>query len=221
MDLMRAIDGYCERLGPGLWAEPLNALSNLAFLLAALVMWRRCRGPGGKSEGVTLLLCLLLALIGIGSGVFHTFAQGWAALADVVPIGMFILTYLFAVHRDVLGLSTGMALGATALFLPYAAGSGALFARLPWLGTSAGYAPVPLLILIYAVVLRRRFPRLARGFGLGAALLLLSLTARTLDLPLCGLWPQGTHVYWHLLNAGMLAWMIETYRRHLAEVRKT
>ncbi len=221
MDLTRAIDGYCERLGPGLWAEPLNALSNLAFLLAALVMWRRCRRPGGKSKGSTRLLCLLLALIGIGSGVFHTFAQGWAALADVVPIGMFILTYLFAVNRDVLGLSSGMALGATAFFLPYAGVSGALFARLPWLGASAGYAPVPLLILIYAVVLWRRCPRLARGFGLGATLLLLSLTARTLDLPLCGLWPPGTHVYWHLLNAGMLAWMIETYRCHLAEVRKT
>jgi hypothetical protein len=25
------IDAYCERLGPGLWAEPLNALTNLAF----------------------------------------------------------------------------------------------------------------------------------------------------------------------------------------------
>lgn len=25
------IDIYCERLGPGLWAEPLNALTNAAF----------------------------------------------------------------------------------------------------------------------------------------------------------------------------------------------
>jgi hypothetical protein len=35
------IDAYCERLGPGLWAEPLNALTNLAFIVAALICaWR-------------------------------------------------------------------------------------------------------------------------------------------------------------------------------------
>ena len=27
---------YCERLGSGLWAEPINALSNISFLLAAI-----------------------------------------------------------------------------------------------------------------------------------------------------------------------------------------
>ena len=34
------LDLYCERLSPGLLAEPLNALSNLAFLYAALTIWR-------------------------------------------------------------------------------------------------------------------------------------------------------------------------------------
>jgi len=29
------MDGYCERVGPGLWAEPLNAVSNAAFLIGA------------------------------------------------------------------------------------------------------------------------------------------------------------------------------------------
>jgi len=29
------MDAYCERLGPGLFAEPLNALTNVSFLLAA------------------------------------------------------------------------------------------------------------------------------------------------------------------------------------------
>jgi hypothetical protein len=29
------IDAYCERIGPGLLAEPLNALPNASFLIAA------------------------------------------------------------------------------------------------------------------------------------------------------------------------------------------
>ena len=38
MDWTASIDGYCERLDPSFWAEPLNAWTNLAFLLAAAVM---------------------------------------------------------------------------------------------------------------------------------------------------------------------------------------
>jgi hypothetical protein len=70
------------------------------------------------------------------------------------------------------------------------------------------------LILLYALLLRRRAPATARGLVLGAALLVLSLTFRTLDGPLCGVLPVGTHFLWHILNAGMLGWMIEVWLRH-------
>ena len=36
----RYIDIYCERLEPGLWAEPLNAVTNAAFFIAAFFAWR-------------------------------------------------------------------------------------------------------------------------------------------------------------------------------------
>jgi hypothetical protein len=29
------------------------------------------------------------------------------------------------------------------------------------------------------------------------------------------MFPLGTHFGWHLLNAVMLGWMIEVYRRHM------
>ena len=37
MDLMRSIDNYCERLDPGFWAEPLNAVTNAAFVIGAMI----------------------------------------------------------------------------------------------------------------------------------------------------------------------------------------
>jgi hypothetical protein len=46
------------------------------------------------------------------------------------------------------------------------------------------------------------------------ALLVVSLTFRSVDLTACGAWPVGTHFMWHLLNAAMLGWMIEVWRRH-------
>ena len=68
MDWTQPIDAYCERLGAGFWAEPLNAVSNLAFLVAAaagIALWRRA----GGSDRPVLLLAGLVAIIGIGSFV--------------------------------------------------------------------------------------------------------------------------------------------------------
>ena len=212
MELTRAIDGYCERLDAGYWAEPVNAITNAAFLIAALVMWRR-------SAGVPLAQALVVILfaIGVGSYLFHTHAQVWAAIADVVPILLFILVYMFAINRDVWGFGTWAALALTALFIPYAAATVPVFAMLP-IGGTAGYAPVPTLILIYAALLWRREPALARGFVIGAGILLLSMTMRTIDEPLCEVIPLGTHYWWHILNAIMLGWMIEVYLRHSRKV---
>ena len=209
--MFEAIDGYCERLGPQYWGEPLNAVTNLAFLIAAFVMWRRLRG---SDLPLARAMVAVLAAIGVGSYLFHTHAQGWAGLADVIPIGIFILLYLFAANLHYWRLPLWQAVGATALFVPYAAATVPLFATIPGLGSSAGYAPVPLLILIYAALLRRRLPQVARGMAIGAAILVVSLAARTADGPLCAALPAGTHFIWHLLNGAMLGWMIEVYRRH-------
>ncbi|MCO8144534.1 ceramidase [Rhodovulum tesquicola] len=210
MDWMAQVDAYCERTDLGYWSEPVNAVTNAAFLVAAAVMWRR---TGGLALGRAL--CVVLAVIGVGSFLFHTHATLWAAMADVLPILGFILLYLFAAHRDFWGLGPWPALGLTALFLPYAAGTGWLFGQLGFLGSSAGYAPVALLILSHAGLLARRAPATARGLALGGGLLVVSLTFRTLDEPLCAVLPLGTHFLWHVLNAVMLGWMIEVYRRHM------
>ncbi len=209
---MREIDGYCERLDPGYWAEPINAVTNAGFLIAAFIMWRRVRGQGLP---LAMALVAILALIGVGSYLFHTHARVWAAIVDVVPIGLFILVYFYGVNRDFLGLSLWPALGLTVLFLPYAVITAPLFQLVPGLGGSAAYAPVPLLILIFAVFLRPRAPDTARGMTLGAVILIGSITLRALDGPFCEVSPMGTHFLWHILNAIMLGWMIEVYRRHM------
>lgn len=210
MDWTRQIDSYCERLGPDYWAEPVNALTNLAFVLAAVLLWPRVRGlPLARA------LCVVLASIGVGSWLFHTHATAWAALADVLPILGYILLYIFAANRAYWGLGPWAALGLTALFVPYAAVTVPAFQMIPGLGSSAAYAPVPLLILIYALLLRRRLPQVARGLGIGAGVLVASLFFRTVDETVCSAIPVGTHFMWHILNAVMLGWMIEVYRRHM------
>ena len=43
MDLSKPIDIYCERLDIGIWAEPINAVTNAAFIFVAIFMWLRCK----------------------------------------------------------------------------------------------------------------------------------------------------------------------------------
>lgn len=211
MDWTRTIDAYCERTDASYWAEPVNAVTNLAFLVAALVMWRRSAGlVGGR------VLSALLFAIGVGSWLFHTHATAWAAAMDTTPILLFSLTYIFLANRDFWGLPVwGAALGAAA-YVPYSAALGYVFSLLPFFWISAVYWPLPLLIFAYAALLRRQHPETARNLAIGAAILCVSLTARSLDEPLCLAIPLGTHWLWHILNAIMLSWMIETWRRHVS-----
>jgi FtsH-binding integral membrane protein len=212
MDWFASIDGYCERLGPAYWAEPVNAVTNAAFLVAAAVMAWRLRGAHLPLANA---MVVLLAVIGLGSFLFHTHAERWAALADTTPILAFILVYLYASSRDYLRLSKPWSLVSVGLFFPFAAVLVPLFAQVPVLSASAGYLPVVVLIAGYAVALARRAPETARGLALGAGLLFVSITLRSLDMPLCESWPIGTHFAWHLLNGLLLGWMIEVYRRHM------
>ncbi|MFN3662893.1 ceramidase domain-containing protein [Yoonia sp.] len=209
MDWHSHINAYCERLDAGFWSEPINAITNLAFIIAAIWVWPRTKGlPLAQA------LTAILFTIGLGSFLFHTFATPWAALMDVVPIGAFILLYLFAVHRDIIGLGRWGALGATALFFPFAAIAVPLLNILPFFHISGFYWTVPILLLIYGLALNK-IPGIRRGFLTGAAILAVSITARSLDETLCNVLPFGTHFLWHILNGVMLGYMILVYCRHM------
>ncbi|MCC6002092.1 MAG: ceramidase domain-containing protein [Pararhodobacter sp.] len=214
MDWFAPVDAYCERSGPEYWAEPVNALTNGAFVLAAAIMAWRLQG---QRLPLARALVVVLAIIGIGSYLFHTHANRLTGMLDVLPILAFILLYIFAATRDFMGARPWVAALAMVGFLPFAAALAPLFARVPGLGSSAGYAPVPVLILIYAALLAWRTPATARGLALGAGILIISLLFRSMDSAICDAFPLGTHFMWHLLNALMLGWMIEVYRRHAAK----
>jgi len=212
VDWTRPINAYCERLDAAYWAEPVNAVTNAAFIVAAFVMWRRL---GDAPLPLARLLVIVLGLIGVGSFLFHTHAQAWAALADVVPILCFVLIYIYAANRGFWRTGRLAALFGTGVAVALSVALVPLLALIPVAGGSAGYLPLPLLIAGYGLALRVRAPRTARNLLLGAGLLVASLTMRSIDGLSCALFPIGTHFGWHLLNALMLGWMIELYRRHM------
>jgi hypothetical protein len=209
MDWTRAIDAYCERTDAGFWSEPVNAVTNAAFVLVALLMWAR---SAGRTSG--RILSVVLGLIGLGSFLFHTFATGWAALLDTTPILAFVLIYIFLANRDYWAWPSWMAVLGALAFVPYAILLTPAFNALPFFHISSFYWPLPLLIGTYAFLLRHIETKTARGLAIGAGLLCLSLTARSLDMEFCAAIPLGTHFLWHILNAIMLGWMIEVWLIH-------
>jgi hypothetical protein len=206
MDWFRAVNNYCERTDPSYWSEPVNAITNAAFILAAIWGWRIASAAGDTGGRV---LAVILAAIGVGSYLFHTHAQIWSLYADVIPIQIFILAYIYLATVRFFAVPWWGGLLAVVAFIPYAAlVSGGLGALVGPLNGSIGYVPVPILIAAYAVALRHRRPEAARGLAIGAGILAASLVFRTLDAGICPAFPLGTHFLWHVLNAVMLGWMI-------------
>lgn len=192
------IDIYCERLAPGFWAEPVNAITNAAFLIAALlVLVRWIRRP--DRDWPVLALIVVLTMIGIGSFLFHTFADRWSVLTDVIPIAIFIYVYFFFAMRRFFGFGMAASLAITIAFLTV---SYLVPALLPdgFLNGSGSYLPALVAILVVGALIVGRHPETGRLVLAGGVVLALSLTFRSIDMAVCGGFPLGTHFLWHVLN---------------------
>lgn len=203
-DLHGHVDLYCERTGPEFWSEPVNALTNLAFVIAGL--WGLYEARKRNSDGFVLLLCWWVVAIGVGSFLFHTFASRLTMWADILPIAGFTLAYTLFNLRRFLGFGWPKAL---AIFFAFYIVAGVITALVPeWLRVasngSTGYLP-PFLALVFfgSWVIRAGNP--AGWFNIAAAgMFVVSVTFRALDPVVCDAVPLGTHFLWHTFNGVML-----------------
>ena len=198
------LDNYCERAGQvALWSEPVNALSNLAFVFAALLAFKAMRriNPPAFADGY--LLCTLLFCIGIGSFIWHVWPTSSTIMMDVIPITLFINVYLITFLKRGFGwhwwqVSCGF------LALQFLNVVAALFFNPDTLHGTIMYLPTyGMLVGMVAYSQWKRIPS-ARSLFAVTLLWTLSLICRTIDIPLCAALPIGTHFLWHLLNASVL-----------------
>ncbi|MCD8504706.1 MAG: ceramidase [Burkholderiaceae bacterium] len=190
---------YCERTDPSFWSEPVNALTNLAFVVAGLLLIAQRRPPAR-------LLGTLIVLIGLGSFLFHTFANRLTGFLDVFFIGVYLIAYAWLWPRWVtnagfvirsssvvaLILLIGMASASVAWLKPLAPG-------LP----PGAYLGAWFYVIALATLSATNQRRAGIWLWATAGLFLVSMTARQLDLPLCEQL-GGSHWLWHVMNAGVL-----------------
>ncbi len=189
------MDAYCERVGMGLFAEPLNAFSNVSFLLAALAAWVLASRTGALSSGVRVLVALG-ASVGIGSILWHAYPTMLTLVLDIVPILIFIIWFIWLYTRNVIRMRSVFAGASVAAFLV------ATFLVFPLSGVLHGalvYTP-GLMVTLVLGVFHAREQTVARFTLLAAAgVYLAALFFRTIDNEVCPVLPIGTHFLWHLL----------------------
>jgi hypothetical protein len=200
------VDLYCERTDASLWSEPVNALSNAAFLIAAVLalrLWRR----GDREDWPALALIIVVAAVGAGSFVFHTVATRAAILADVIPIAVFIYGYLLLALVRFLQFRV---IVSAAIVVAFAICAQTLSSLAPprLLNGSVGYLPA--LIALIAVALAAREQGVRRSLGFAALVFAISLGFRTADMAICPAFPLGSHFVWHILNAVLLYMLLRT-----------
>lgn len=202
---------YCERLGPGLWAEPLNALSNAGFFWCAWKVQTESAGADVHARRPLRLLAALIALVGIGSLSFHTLATRWAHWLDMGFIALFNVVFVALFLRVAARWSQVAALaGAAGFVLLDRAGAAWLPPGL--LNGSGFYLPAFATLLALTAYALHTAPAAGRRMAGAALLFLVALVARTLDRSLCEVWPWGTHFVWHLLVAWILYLLAGTLR---------
>jgi hypothetical protein len=199
MNWSEPVNFYCERAGAVFWAEPVNALTNAGFLVAALAAFLEWRRAGGRDVPV-LALIVVMVLIGLGSFAFHTLATRGAVYLDIIPIAVFIYGYLALALRRFLGLRCVPTIAIVAAYIVLSRVPGRLVPP-GTLNSSIDYLPAlaALLIMVWFVPARVR-----TAVGLATLTFIVSLAFRTVDRTVCGTFPLGTHFIWHLLNAVVL-----------------
>lgn len=194
---MEYYDLYCERLGPGLLAEPVNAVTNAAFFVGAWLAWRDATRADARDAPMRLLVALMVA-IGIGSSLFHTFATHWARVLDELPILLFQLIFVGTYAHRVIRMSHVTATGLVAAYFSlalYCRGFGHL------LNGSLVYAPAVGITLLLGVYHWRSQTSARSSLLCAGGTLCAAVALRTLDAAVCDAFPLGTHFAWHLLVA--------------------
>ncbi|ODR98539.1 hypothetical protein AUC68_08985 [Methyloceanibacter methanicus] len=215
---------YCERgTNEALWAEPINAISNAGFFLAALIFWQLVlwRPPEQRSADHYLFVALVFAIC-FGSVAFHVYADRGTELADVIPIAVFMLVYLgFALNRF-LNVPPGWTVFLVVVFAGLIAGSmqihcwdggiglagGAPGAKV-CLNGSVGYLPALGALIIVSMLVAERRHKAAPYLLAATVVFAVSILLRSLDMAYCSSIVvdgrnTGTHFIWHILNAIVL-----------------
>ncbi|MEM7620590.1 MAG: ceramidase domain-containing protein [Pseudomonadota bacterium] len=209
MDWTAPLFNYCERAqSTDLLAEPFNAVTNVAFMIAAFMAFRlQLKQDANQRKFSVSILIALVFIIGVGSTLFHTFANRWSLLTDALPIFIFILAYLGFALTFFLKLPWFGILAGYALFFAVMTAFGSIRCEDgPCFNGTLGYAPALLSMFVIGFLLWNKKHPAGIPLLLAGSVFFVSAVFRSVDFHMCEsvtfhTHEIGTHFLWHLFNA--------------------
>ncbi|MCP4761518.1 MAG: ceramidase [archaeon] len=202
--IFQCIDIYCERTSCDFWAEPLNAVTNFVFMILAIVAFRNYmktfKPESEKIDKNMVFLIFLVFSIGVGSFLFHTFANELTLFFDVFPIMLFAIWYFAVGQIKVLKFKLQNAAIGIIIFICLLLVMGRIFPR-GFLNGSATYFPFPMACIFFASMMYKKNQAIFKQYCLATVAFCIAITCRIIDMELCPYIPFGTHFIWHTFTA--------------------
>ena len=191
---------YCERgLAPNFWAEPINALANIAFIIAGYLGYRILKEHGVKSKEL-VIMPWLLSLVGLGSFIYHTARNSVTLIFDAVPIYVFILYALFLTLKYLFESKTKASLVLGGFFLLEVILS--IYVPREFLNGSIRHLAAIVFISALGVLLFKKYgDKIKIPITSVIGLYGFAILFRSVDMAVCDIVPIGTHFLWHTLAA--------------------
>ena len=195
------MDFYCERTNEQIFNEPVNAISNIFFIIVSLSLIKILRK--NQSNKIYYIQPILIFFIGIGSFLFHLNPNMITLYSDVIPIFLFSLSFIFFFNRDVININY---LNNALLFLLFFFLFLFITPKLNYeiLNGSEFYFANYFFLTMYTIWLYLKKSDFFQLLLLGFIFFNLSILLRSLDNHICEYFSIGTHFLWHFLNAYLL-----------------
>ena len=207
MILNKSIDIYCERVTSDIFAEPINFITNFAFIIVYILLYRRYKKRVFNSkveQYYSLILIFLILFIGFGSLLFHLLGTVLSAIADVVPIMIFIILYLYLSVKFFLNCSQRAAIFSIGIFLIF----NTLLTALGVEEIASYLLALFSMLLISILTYKKKEYDISLGLLIASFIFTISLSLRQMDLLYCAHLEIGTHWLWHILNSILLYMLV-------------
>lgn len=197
---------YCEQPIYQAFFEPINTITNLAFMIAGIMLFIQLRKRNVLDiKGV--YFSTVLVIVGLGSFVWHLYRNDLTLMLDSIPIALFVLSYLFFY---IMQMNKNWVLRIS-LFLSFFGYVVILVRALSgienhWLLTNGGMQYLVALSFFVVLQLFNRYwnQGLIKPSLIVVMLFALSIFFRQTDLLVCEYIGFGTHFMWHILNGVVL-----------------
>lgn len=197
--------GLCERHSDHIWAEPFNVVSNIAFFVVAMIIFRLYyynKEIRAKSIPDIHTLVMLIFCIGVGSTTFHMTPSYYTELMDMLFIVCFIVIYFISCMKRIIDLRP---FSIFIIILGFAGSTYSLVVQFPnAMNDSIAYLSTMISLILIATYLNLRKRPAARAFLAASLLGVMSISFRIVDNELCDILPMGTHFLWHLFNSALI-----------------